>query len=390
MTFDFDTPVDRRGSNSYKWDSADCGDVLPMWVADMDFKTAPVIIEALERRVAHGVFGYTHVPDEYFDATIDWEYRRHGLRLERDEILYTSGVVPALSAVIKALAKPGDKVLVLTPVYNCFYSSIRNNGCVADPCPLVYADGTYHIDFGSFERHASDPGTTLFLLCNPHNPACRVWTLDELRRLGEICMRHGVTVVSDDIHCELVYAPHRYTPFASLSAEFKENSVTCASPSKAFNTAGLLIANIFVARPEWRAAIDRAININEVCDVNPFGIEALIAAYRKGLPWLEALKKYLWGNYGFARNFFEENFPMLCVTRLEATYLLWLDCRALGMPSDEIERRLIADAKVWINAGTMYGDEGEGFVRINLACPRSTLAEGLRRIGKGLSAFCQV
>ncbi len=388
--FDFDTPVNRRGSNSYKWDSADCDGVLPMWVADMDFKTAPVIVEALQKRVAHGVFGYTHVPDEYFNATIDWEAERHGLRLDREEILYTSGVVPALSAVIKALAKLGDKILVLTPVYNCFYSSIRNNGCEVDSCPLVYADGTYHIDFESFERHASDPRTTMFLLCNPHNPACRVWTEDELRRLGDICLRYGLKVVSDDIHCELVYPPLHYTPFASLSEKFKANSVTCASPSKAFNTAGLQLANIFVSDPEWRAAIDKAININEVCDVNPFGVEALIAAYREGLSWLEALKKYLWENYDTARRFFADNFPMLTVTRLEATYLLWLDCRSLGVPSAEIEALLLDNAKVWVNAGTMYGPEGEGFIRINLACPRTVLVEGLHRIGRGLSALIQV
>lgn len=270
MRYDFDEPVERRRTNSYKWDSEPEG-VLPMWVADMDFRTAPCITGALQRRVAHGIFGYTRVPDEYYDAVIGWFGRRHGWELRREWMIYTSGVVPAVSAVIKALTVPGDKVLVQTPVYNCFFSSVRNNGCEVVSSPLLQTGDTYRIDFDDLERKAADGRVRILLLCNPHNPAGRVWTREELARIGEICLRRGVTVVSDEIHCELVFPGHVYTPFAALSDEFRQHSVTCVSPSKAFNIAGLQIANIVCADEEMRRKIDKAININEVCDVNPFG-----------------------------------------------------------------------------------------------------------------------
>uniref|UniRef100_UPI003FEFECB1 MalY/PatB family protein n=1 Tax=Phocaeicola sp. TaxID=2773926 RepID=UPI003FEFECB1 len=247
MRYDFDEIIPRRNTNSYKWDSAADADVLPLWVADMDFRTAAPIVEALQRRVAHGIFGYTRVPDAYYDAVTDWFARRHGWTIRRDWMIYTSGVVPALSAVIKALTVPGDKVLVQTPVYNCFFSSIRNNGCGMVSSPLTYEDRTYRMDFEDLERKAADERVKVMLLCNPHNPAGRVWTREELTRLGDICLRHGVTVVSDEIHCELVYPGHTYTPFASLSEEFLQHSVTCVSPSKSFNMAGLQIATIVAA-----------------------------------------------------------------------------------------------------------------------------------------------
>ncbi|MDE5929517.1 MAG: pyridoxal phosphate-dependent aminotransferase, partial [Muribaculaceae bacterium] len=366
----------RRGSASYKWDSMADADVLPLWVADMDFRTAPAVTEALLERVEHGIFGYTRVPDEYYAAVCDWFRSRHGFAVERDQIIYTSGVVPALSAVIKALAAPGDKVLVQTPVYNCFFSSIRNNGCRVEESPLVFTGETYLMDFDDLERRCSDPAVRLMLLCNPHNPAGRVWTKDELMRLGDICRRHGVRVVSDEIHCELVYEPHRYIPFATLFPD----AVTCVSPSKAFNIAGLQIANIICADSESRCKIDRAININEVCDVNPFGVAATVAAYRHGGPWLESLKSYLWDNYRFLREYFETRLPQLPVCLLEGTYLVWVDCRSLGMRSEELEGYLIEHARVWLNSGSMYGAAGEGFMRINIACPRSRLEEALLRL----------
>lgn len=384
MTPDFDTPINRRDTNSYKWDSSEDEKMIPLWVADMDFRTAPAIIEALKRRVNHGVFGYTRVPDEYYDATIQWFATQHGLEIERDWIIYTSGVVPAISAVIKALAPAGSKVIVQTPVYNCFFSSIRNNGCEILESPLIYNNQTYTMDFADLEEKAAKPESKLLLLCNPHNPAGRVWSEAELRRLGEICMANGVTVVSDEIHCELVFPPHRYTPYASLGKEFMAKSVTCCSPSKAFNIAGLQIANIFTADDSMRRRIDRAININEVCDVNPFGVEALIAAYRHGQPWLEALTGYLWGNYQALLEFFKENLPELPVTRLEGTYLVWVDCRSLGISSDRLEETLCKKEHVWLNSGTMYGRDGEGFMRINIACPRQRLIEGLSRFSRGV------
>lgn len=378
MKYDFDKTIDRRATNSYKWDSAPEG-VLPMWVADMDFRTAPAIIDALQKRVTHGIFGYTRVPDAYYDAVTSWFSRRHGWDIDREWIIYTSGVVPAVSAVIKALTVPGDKVIVQTPVYNCFFSSIRNNGCEIVSNPLRRTADTYEMDFDALERCAADPRTKVMLLCNPHNPAGRVWTPDELTRLGNICLRNGVTVVADEIHCELVYQGFKYTPFASLSDAFLHRSVTCVSPSKAFNIAGLQIANIVAFDNDLRSRIDKAININEVCDVNPFGVAATIAAYNEGEEWLNQLVDYLHGNYEAMAEFCRRELPEFPITRLEGTYLVWMDCSSLGMPSDALEHALLDDARLWLNAGTMYGAEGEGYMRWNIACPRSVMLDGLNR-----------
>lgn len=385
MKYDFDQVIPRRGTDSYKWDSAGSPDVLPMWVADMDFRTAPAIVDALRRRVEHGIFGYTRVPDSYYEAVTGWFARRHGWTIDRGWMLYTSGVVPAISAVIKALTRPGDKVLVQTPVYNCFFSSIRNNGCGMVASPLVPVGNTYVMDYDDLEQKLSDPQVKVMLLCNPHNPVGRVWKREELVRLGDMCIRHGVTVVSDEIHCELVFPGHRYTPFASISEKFLQHSVTCLSPSKAFNIAGLQIANIVCIDAALRAKIDRAINDNEVCDVNPFGVIATQAAYNEGEEWLDQLIGYLHANYLYMQDFCSENLPQFPLTALEGTYLVWMDCRTLDLPSEELERRLVAEAGLWLNAGTMYGAEGEGFMRWNIACPRTTLAEGLKRF----LDFCQ-
>lgn len=378
MKYDFDKTIDRRATNSYKWDSAPEG-VLPMWVADMDFRTAPAIIDALQKRVAHGIFGYTRVPDAYYDAVTSWFSRRHGWDIDREWIIYTSGVVPAVSAVIKAMTVSGDKVIVQTPVYNCFFSSIRNNGCEIVSNPLRRTADTYEMDFDALERCAADPRAKVMLLCNPHNPAGRVWTPDELTRLGNICLRNGVTVVADEIHCELVYQGFKYTPFASLSDAFLHRSVTCLSPSKAFNIAGLQIANIVAFDNDLRSRIDKAININEVCDVNPFGVAATIAAYNEGEEWLNQLVDYLHGNYEAMAEFCRRELPEFPITRLEGTYLVWMDCSSLGMPSDALEHALLDDARLWLNAGTMYGAEGEGYMRWNIACPRSVMLDGLNR-----------
>ena len=382
MKYDFDKITQRRGTNSYKWDSTDDKEVLPMWVADMDFPTAPCIINALKKRVEHGIFGYTRVPEEYYDAVISWFSRRHHWKPRREWFIYTSGVVPALSAVIKALTNVGDKVLTLTPVYNCFFSSIRNNGCELDSCALRYEDNTFSIDYEDLERRAADPKTTLMLLCNPHNPSGRVWTREELQRIGDICIRNNVVVVADEIHCELVHPGFTYTPFASVSEEFQKHSVTCVAPSKAFNIAGLQIANIIVENDKWRQRIDKAININEVCDVNPFGVIATIAAYNEGEEWLNQLLQYIHGNYLLFKDYCEEHLPQLPVAPLEGTYLAWMDCRSLGIPSEELEEELMKEAKLWLNAGSMYGKEGEGFMRWNLACPRQLVKEGLERFSQ--------
>ncbi|MCI9607631.1 MAG: pyridoxal phosphate-dependent aminotransferase [Muribaculaceae bacterium] len=378
--FDFDTPVNRRGSGSYKWDDTDDNEVIPLWVADMDFRTAPVVVEALRRRVDHGVFGYTLVQDSYYEALIRWFESRHGFSFNRSQVIYTSGVVPALSAIIKALVPAGSGVAVQTPVYNCFFSSIRNNGCFIADSPLKRVDTgqaefTYRMDFDALEKVCADPAVKLLLLCNPHNPAGRCWTRQELERVAEITSRNSVMVVSDEIHCELTMPGHRYVPYATVDS----SAIVCISPSKAFNTAGLQIANIVCPSPEIRAAIDKAININEVCDVNPFGPVALEASYSsEGERWLTQLKDYLWHNWLYTKDFITSRLPQCSIATLEATYLPWVDVSALSVDSETLEEELKNKAKVWINAGEMYGSKG--YIRINIACPRTTLAEGLGRL----------
>ncbi len=384
---DFDEVVARRHTNSVKWDEAEQDGVISMWVADMDFRTAPAVLEALRKRVEHGIFGYTKVPDTYYEAIVNWFDRKHGWRMEKEWIIYTTGVVPALSAIIKAMTEPGDRVIVQPPVYNCFFSSIRNNGCEVAAAPLAWTGSTYRMDFEALEKAASAPRAKLFLLCNPHNPAGRVWTREELLRAGEICARHNVVVVADEIHCELTFNGHKYIPFASLSHECLLNSITCNSPSKAFNIAGLQIANIVTPVPEMRERIDKAINVNEVCDVNPFGVVALMAAYNEGSAWLETLKQYLWDNYLYLKSFFSEHLPQFPLAELEGTYLVWADCSLLRQDSVDIACKLLDGYKVQVNDGTMYGDAGRRFIRINIACPRKVLAEGLERIRKGLLAI---
>ena len=385
--FDFDEVVPRRGSHCAKWDDPADDRTLPMWIADMDFRTAPAIREALQRRVAHGIFGYTKVPDAYYGAIVGWFGRRYGWTIDPQTILYTIGVVPAISTILKALTQPGDKVLALTPVYNCFFSSIRNQECRLEAVPLLYTAEGYRIDFEALERAAADPAARVLLLCNPHNPGGRVWTRDELLRIGEICLRHDVFVASDEIHCDLTFDGHRYTPYATLGEEFARRSVSCIAPTKSFNIAGLQIANIVAVDEEVRRRIDRAINIFEVCDVNPFGVEALMAAYNESEAWLEALCDYVWANYGTLRRFFAERLPHYPVMPLEGSYLAWIDCRAAGIGSEELARRLEAEFHLLLNAGPLYGQGGEGFLRINLACPCSVLTEGLNRLERGLKAI---
>lgn len=378
FTAAFDRGVERRGSGSYKWDSVP--GLLPLWVADMDFATAPAIIDALHRRIDMGAFGYTLVGEDYYRAVKDWFGRRHGWVIERDSIMYTSGVVPALSAIIKALTAPGDKVIVQTPVYNCFFSSIRNNGCEILANPLRYTGDSYEMDFDDLAAKVADPAAKVLLLCNPGNPVGRVWTRDELTTLARLCHDNGVVVVSDEIHCELVYPGYRYTPYGTLPREFVEQSVTCVSPSKAFNTAGLQIASIITPNADFRRRIDRAININEVCDVNPFGVVGTIAAYNEGEEWLEQLIAYLKGNYDMMADFCRSRLPQLPICRLEGTYLVWMNVAALGMGGEELEKRLIDEQSLWLNAGEMYGDDH--FIRWNIACPRTRLAEALGRFEK--------
>ena len=386
MTYDFDTVINRRGTNSYKWDIFHEDDVIPLWVADMDFAVAPAISAAIRRRAEHPVWGYTRVPDSYYDAIISWFHRRHQWDISRDWIVYTSGVVPATSASIRALTLPGENVLLQTPAYNCFFSSIRNQGCQIVENELVRKGDTYVIDFDDFERKCADDKTTVFLLCNPHNPAGRLWTKEELLRMYDICARHGVRIISDEIHCELVMPGQHFTPMATVSPDAQDNVVVLNSPSKNFNIAGLQIANIICKDAELRRRIDRVINIFEVCDVNPLGVIALQAAYNDSEDWLDALNEYLWGNYRYLKSRLGKELPAVDVLRLAGTYLAWVDIRKLGLTSDEATDRLLKDGKVFVSSGTMYGRKaGEGFLRVNLACPRATLEEGVSRMVKVLA-----
>lgn len=382
MKFDFDELTQRRGTASVKWDADTAEDIIPLWVADMDFRTAPAVTEALMRRVETGIFGYVKVPEKYYESLTHWFETRHGWHIDRNRVLYTPGVVPALSAIIKGLVKPGEGVIVQTPAYNCFFSSVKNNKAVIVENKLKRVDNgesfRYEIDFEDLERCATRPETRMLLLCNPQNPTGRVWTREEMEKVRDICRNHGVRVVSDEIHCELVHAGYEYIPYATIDP----SAIVCCSPSKAFNTAGLQISNIVCPDAETQAHIDRAINDNEVCDVNPFGVEGLIAAYDNGGEWLDALNEYLDSNYKYLRDRFRKEMPQLKVCDSEATYLSWVDIRPLGVGGEELEEKLKKMAKVHINGGLMYGDDG--YIRINYACPRARLEEGLNRMSKAI------
>ena len=413
MKYNFDEIVPRRGTESVKWDVCAPG-ALPMWVADMDFKAAPEILEALQKRLDHGVFGYQTVPEDYFEAVSRWFARRHGWKgIGRENIVPTTGVIAAYSAAIKAMTVPGDKVIVMTPCYNAFFPAIRNNKCVQLDCPLKYEipgtsprmtteaghDRAWHIDYEDLDRKAAE--AKVLLLCNPHNPVGRVWTREELLRVGEICLKHNVFVISDEIHCELTYPGHDYTPWATLPREMVLNSCSCISPTKAFNIAGIQIANVFAADPAVLAKLDRAINDNECCDVNVFGVAALKAAYNHGEAWLDQLREYLWDNARTVYCYLEDNLPEVVASPLEGTYLMWLDFRRFfagaqndkgGAQNDKGFSARLAEylenvAGVKLSTGTIYGPVAEGWERLNIACPRKVLLEGLERIAKGVKEY---
>ena len=385
MRFDFDTPIDRRGTNSVKWDENP--DVLPLWIADMDFRTAPCIIEALRKKVEHGNFGYTLIPDGYYNAVSEWFGKRHGWKIERDWIVPVDGIVPATSIAIKALTEPGDEVIMHIPAYNCFFSSIRNTGCILSGSPLKYEDGRYSMDFEDIERRCSSPRAKAFILCNPHNPSGRLWTREELERLSEICRRHSVTVISDEIHCEIVPPGSSYVPYATVSPEAAMDSITFASPTKPFSIPGVAIANIISKNPDYRKRMDRVINDWEHCDMNQFGVVALEAAYSEdGAAWLDEMNAYVHENYLFLKDKLGKSLPQLHVCELESTYLAWVDCSSIqGASTEEICSSLIEKEKVWINSGSTYGDGR--FVRINLGCPRVILEDALGRIISGFKRY---
>ena len=389
--YNFDVCPDRQGTESVKWDLYP--GTLPMWVADMDFRVAPEIQEALQKRLDHGVFGYELIPDSYFQVMGRWFAQRHGWEgIARENIVPTTGVIAAYSAAIKAMTVPGDKVLVMTPCYNAFFPAIRNNKCGQLESPLKFDGKHFIVDWDDFEAKVKQ--ARVFLLCNPHNPVGRVWTREELLLMAEICRRNNVFVVSDEIHCELTYPGHDYTPWATLPEQYVKNSVSCISPTKAFNIAGIQIANIFAANPDILKKMDRAINDNECCDVNVFGVTALQAAYGKGGPWLDALRNYLYHNARTVCCFLEDEIPGVVCPPLEGTYLMWLDCRCALKPGEPLEgfsERLANHLRekhgLVLSTGTIYGAAGEGFERLNIACPRTRLLDGLDRLKQGLISY---
>ena len=392
----FDETIARRGTNCVKWDETELDDVIPLWVADMDFRAAPAIQTAIRQRAGHGVFGYTEVGSDYYEAVVSWFERRHQWTIHRDEILYTTGVVPAVSVVIKALSMPGERVLILSPDYNCFFSSIRNNGCEVAESVLRFSpsNNRFEVDWEDFEAKCADEKTTLFLLCSPHNPTGRVWTRPELLRMNDICMKYGVKVISDEIHCELTMPGHRFLPFAACSDQCRQNSIVLNSPSKAFNIAGLQIANIVCVQPEWRRRIDRAININEVCDLNPFGPVALKAAYNESEDWLDELNLYLWGNYTALCDYAALHLPDWKVRPLEGTYLQWVDLSAYLKPQ-ELKRAVQDKCRLAVDWGHQFfpseatgsGDiaaaeagKKDAHIRLNLATSRANTELAVTRL----------
>ena len=385
MKYNFDEVIDRRNTGCVKWDipTAANQDMIPLWVADMDFAVAPAIQEAIKQRAQHPVFGYTHVQDDYYESVISWFHRRHQWDIKREWMLYTTGVVPAMSVAIKALTMPGEKVLILSPDYNCFFSSVKNNGCEVAESVLRFNDSNhrFEVDWQDFEQQCADEKTTLFLLCNPHNPTGRVWTREELEQMRDICHRHQVRIVSDEIHCELIMPGHTFVPMGTVDAE----AIILNSPSKSFNIAGLMMANIICQDAATRRRLDRAININEVCDVNPFAPEAIKAAYNNCEQWIDELNLYLHNNYTLLCDFAHQHLPQWKVMPLEGTYLAWVDVSQCSSHVASYCDQLLQDTGVWINPGTMYGAQsGEGYLRINIACPRALLLEALERIKKTL------
>lgn len=385
--YDFDTVTDRRGTGSLKWDVPE-GE-LPMWVADMDFQTAPCVVRALENRVAHGVFGYSILPDGWADAYVNWWKIRHDLELDRSWLVFAAGVVPAISTAVRKLTTPAEKVLIQTPVYNIFFNSIVNNGRYVVENPLIYEDGAYRMDFADLEEKLSDPQVTLMILCNPQNPAGKIWDRDTLAAVGELCERHGVTVISDEIHCDITDPGKSYVPFMSASEVCRDISVTCMAPTKAFNIAGVQTAAIACANPHLRHKMWRALNTDEVAEPNAFAVDAAIAAFEEGGEWLDALRSYIYENKVYVTDFIEKNIPEIHVVRSEATYLLWLDCSKLAENAKQLSAFIRKNTGLYMSPGLAYGASGKQFIRLNIACPRSLVEDGMNRLAEGVRLWKQ-
>lgn len=388
MRYDFDAVIDRRGTASVKWDLTKelfgADDLLPLWVADMDFAAPPEVLAALHQRVDHGIFGYTANMPDYYAAVAGWFKRRHNWQLEDAWLLFCPGIVIAIDQLVQLFTAPGDGVIIQPPVYHPFRHIITDAGRTVVNNPLILDAGRYVMDYTLLEEQARDPKTTMLLLCNPHNPGGRVWTKEELQRAGEICLAHNVLVVSDEIHCDLVYRGRAYAPFGSISRELLQNAIICTSPGKTFNLAGLQVANLVIADPVKRAKLETRLRVAALDSPSPLGLVAAQAAYRHGNEWLDQLLEYLSGNVSFLREFVRAQLPRLTVIEPEGTYLVWVDCRALQLPQGELRRLLIEKGRVAFSAGKTFGQEGAGFIRINIACPRAILTEGLNRLHQAL------
>lgn len=380
--FNFDEVVDRHNTISDKWDIVKDKDVLPLWVADMDFKAAPAIYEAVNKMAAHGVYGYGLVPDEYYEAIISFHERHYKKTVKKDWIIPVPAVVPAISAIIQGLALPGDEVIVQTPAYNCFFSCITNSACVGIENKILYKDGKFELDFDALEKQASSAKARFLLFCNPQNPTGRLWTKAELQKVLKIAKDNNLIVISDEIHCDIHPNDSIFHAFSTLDESFNNNVITVRSASKTFNTAGLKNAYIICQNDELRNRIDRQVNINEVCDVDPFGIAATIAAYTNCDDWLIELNNYIQENYKYLVSFFKENYPLVKVADLQSTYLAWVDCSCFNMTDSDIKSKLLKDAKILVNNGAMYHSSNESFIRINLGCTKATLVEALNRFKK--------
>ncbi len=396
MSYNFDEEISRKGTSSIKWEFlfenfqpvyGDHADpkyghdrILPMWVADMDFRGPPAMIEALVARAQHGIFGYSLATDGYYEAVMGWMEQRYGRSLNKEWFVITPGVVPAINMMLETFLQPGEKVLVQRPVYYPFFTAIENNGGVIVSNSLVYENGRYHMDFADLAEKAADPEVTIAILCHPHNPVGRVWTAEELARFGQICLENNVMVISDEIHCDLIYQDQTFTSFATLGPEFEGNSIVCTAPSKTFNIAGLKTSNIIIPKKEWREKLGLTLMRHGLMGSNVFGLVATEAAYRYGAEWLAAVMAYVQDNYRFMVDYLAEHLPQLKVVPPEGTYLVWVDCRALGLDPQARKALMMGEAKVFLDEGEMFGPEGEGFERFNIACPRSILAEALDRI----------
>lgn len=383
--FDFDVVIDRYGTHSLKYDFArkrgKPDDVLPFWVADMDFSSPPDVLEALSKRIQHGVFGYSDAADDsYFNALNRWYQERFDWQLQPDWLVKTPGVVFAICMAIRALTEPGDAVLIQQPVYYPFESSVKSNGRRLIVNQLILENSHYRMNLEEMERQIVQERVKLFILCSPHNPVGRVWTQEELTAVGNLCIKHGVHIIADEIHADFVYAGNLHTVFSSIKPEFSQWSITCTSPSKTFNLAGLQISNILIPDEKLRRAFIREIGRTGFSQPNIMGLLACQAAYEHGEAWLDELKEYLAVNLSLIREFLSEKLPLVKLVEPEGTYLVWLDFRTLGLSDREIDEVLMNKARLWLDAGTMFGAGGEGFQRLNIACPKSVLREGLERM----------